>query len=92
MLNRILTALFTGSSKGQVRNVQLQRQIEELQAQQLKLSDRLEELQSEHRKLRGRFYAARGELEAVPQTRDARKAQALAAIGYRPGQPAPHRE
>jgi hypothetical protein len=92
MLYRIFTWLFTGPPKEKPTNVRLLNEAkQELSEQISKLADELQELRSEHRKLRGRFYAARGELQPdEPQSRDARKAQALRALGFVPGRAAPH--
>jgi len=93
-----LNRLFTGKT-GDLKHVrllaegfkELQGELAGLRAQLERLADAHEELKSEHRKLRGRFYAARGEVEARPETREQMKLSTLSRIGYIPGQPAPHR-
>lgn len=95
----ILTRIFTGSTqRSEVSRKEFSdlwyycKELSDAHAETRKALDKaldtIDELRSEHRKLRGRFYAARGEVEAAPAET---KADVLRRIGYIPGRPAPHR-
>jgi len=88
----ILHRLFTGRESKDEGLRRLQKALSSAEDQIQRLSDKLDELASEHRKLRGRFYAARGEVEASPQTREQMKLATMQKLGYVPGRAAPHRE
>jgi predicted nuclease with TOPRIM domain len=86
-----LNRLFTGKEDQNDAVRRMQKALTAIEGEVQRLADKHDELASEHRKLRGRFYAARGEVEAAPQTREAMKVATLSRLGYVPGQPAPHR-
>ena len=93
MLNRLSTWLSTRKHVADLHEI-VARHDAKLTDALKRLADveeQLEKLNSAHLKLRGKVYGeGLHKLAAVPESREARKAQALQQAGFIPGRPANH--
>jgi len=91
MLKGLLTGLSTARKAlkdAEVVRTETRAELRTLAQAMLDLVERLEALESAHRKLRGKIYGdGLHKIDAPPQTREERRADAFRKFGFVPGQP-----